>query len=324
MKQNNKKTNKIALILLGLFLAGCGNITVAEPQDADTPIVESDTSVPESQDTSTAEDTTNNTNSDLETNVQEDRDSEAAANIVQENQDAADTTVPASSNTIIYLENPSWEHFQAKEVSSAASPLTLTLLTETPNQITDAEQWFSRNDLSLESGHDGKYLCNVFFDYSSYPGTIQVTNTESGEIFTFDFENYQYKNPLSEDTPYMEQQLRYAQIKDDVLYFSISHLTYSSSLPQHAYVGAIDLKEKTLLWKSSPLVSNSRNFAIVGDVLLCGYGFTAEPDYIYQLDLASGQTIGQTPVKSMADYLILKDDTLYVRTYDTDYTFQVQ
>ncbi len=314
MKRNNKKSNKIALILLGLFLAGCGNIAVPEPQDADTPIVESDTSVPESQDESTAEETTNNTNSAPETDVQEKQDSETAADIAPSD----------SSNTIIYLENPSWEHFQAKEASTAASPLTLTLLTETPNQITDTEQWFSRNDLSLESGNDGKYLCNVFFDYSSYPGTIQVTDTESGEVFTFDFENYQYKNPLSEDTPYMEQQLRYAQIKDDVLYFSISHLTYSSSLPQHAYVGAIDLKEKTLLWKSNPLVSNARNFAIIGDVLLCGYGFTAEPDYIYQLDLASGQTIGQTPVKSMADYLILKDDTLYVRTYDTDYTFQVQ
>ena len=87
---------------------------------------------------------------------------------------------------------------------------------------------------------------------------------------------------------------------------------------------AVDLSSQKVLWKSRPLVCNADNFVILGDVLLCGYGFTAEPDYLYQLDLATGQVLAQLPIKSKADYLILKDQVLYVRTYNTDYTFQIQ
>ena len=39
-----------------------------------------------------------------------------------------------------------------------------------------------------------------------------------------------------------------------------------------------------MLWQSPSLVANADGFAVVGDVIVTGYGFTAEPDYLYALD----------------------------------------
>ena len=152
-----------------------------------------------------------------------------------------------------------------------------------------------------------------------------MVDGEKGEVFELDFSDFEYAGDFKQsEKEFVRQQIRYAQVKDHILYLSIGHLTYAASSPHNAYVAAVDLAEKKLLWKSQPLVSNAANFVIKGDVLLCGYGFTAEPDYIYQLDLGSGKVIDKTAVKSKADYLILKDNILYVRTYNTDYTFRIE
>jgi hypothetical protein len=58
--------------------------------------------------------------------------------------------------------------------------------------------------------------------------------------------------------------------------------------------------------------------------LICGYGFTAEPDFLYVLERATGKTVSKVPLKSGPDFLIEKDGELFVRTYDTDYVFTVR
>ena len=171
----------------------------------------------------------------------------------------------------------------------------------------------------------GKYGLGIPSDENGGKCRIQVVDGEKGEVFELDFSDFEYAGDFKQsEKEFVRQQIRYAQIKDHILYLSIGHLTYAESSPHNAYVAAVDLAEKKLLWKSQPLVSNAANFVIKGDVLLCGYGFTAEPDYIYQLDLGSGKVIDKTAVKSKADYLILKDNILYVRTYNTDYTFRIE
>ena len=45
---------------------------------------------------------------------------------------------------------------------------------------------------------------------------------------------------------FVRQQIRYAQIKDHILYLSIGHLTYAESSPHNAYVAAVDLAEKKI------------------------------------------------------------------------------
>lgn len=272
------------MIILGMLLAGCGNHTAAESTEMPEPDISS----------------------------QEKNISMAA---------------PADLGAIrqIHMENPSWEYYCATEPASLAAPLKLTKLTQEANQITDTDDWFEKNNLSLNVEGSGKYGLGIPSDENGGKCRIQVVDGEKGEVFELDFSDFEYAGDFKQsEKEFVRQQIRYAQVKDHILYLSIGHLTYAESSPHNAYVAAVDLAEKKLLWKSQPLVSNAANFVIKGDVLLCGYGFTAEPDYIYQLALGSGKVIDKTAVKSKADYLILKDNILYVRTYNTDYTFRIE
>lgn len=272
------------MIILGMLLAGCGNHTAAESTGMPEPDISS----------------------------QEKNISMAA---------------PADLGAIrqIHMENPSWEYYCATEPASLAAPLKLTKLTQEANQITDTDDWFEKNNLSLNVEDSGKYGLGIPSDENGGKCRIQVVDGEKGEVFELDFSDFEYAGDFKQsEKEFVRQQIRYAQVKDHILYLSIGHLTYAESSPHNAYVAAVDLAEKKMLWKSQPLVSNAANFVIKGDVLLCGYGFTAEPDYIYQLDLGSGKVIDKTAVKSKADYLIVKDNILYVRTYNTDYTFRIE
>ena len=65
------------------------------------------------------------------------------------------------------------------------------------------------------------------------------------------------------------------------------------------------------------------NFLVKGDVIFCGYGFTAEDDYLYQLDKNTGEVIDRLPLKKIPDLMAEKDDRLYVHTYSYDYVIQV-
>ena len=272
------------MIILGMLLAGCGNHTAAESTEMPEPDISSQ-----------------------------------EKNILM--------AAPADLGAIrqIHMENPSLEYYCAMEPASLAAPLKLTKLTQEANQITDTDDWFEKNNLSLNVEDSGKYGLGIPSDENGGKCRIQVVDGEKGEVFELDFSDFEYAGDFKQsEKEFVRQQIRYAQIKDHILYLSIGHLTYAESSPHNAYVAAVDLAEKKLLWKSQPLVSNAANFVIKGDVLLCGYGFTAEPDYIYQLDLGSGKVIDKTAVKSKADYLILKDNILYVRTYNTDYTFRIE
>jgi len=63
---------------------------------------------------------------------------------------------------------------------------------------------------------------------------------------------------------------------------------------------------------------------VIGDWVVCGYGFTAEPDALFVLDRATGKTAARVPLPSGPAQLVLKDGTLFVRTYDHDLTFRIQ
>ena len=102
-----------------------------------------------------------------------------------------------------------------------------------------------------------------------------------------------------------------------VLYAQTGHLTYArSSYGLNAYLNAIDLKTKRLLWRSPALVANTRNFVLAGDVIVSGYGFTAEPDYLYALDRSTGQVLARLLLPSAPEQIARHGSTLTVRTYD--------
>ena len=45
---------------------------------------------------------------------------------------------------------------------------------------------------------------------------------------------------------------------------------------------------------------NSMNFVVKGDVILCGYGFTSEEDYLYQINRNTGEIAGPVGVEKDA------------------------
>lgn len=66
------------------------------------------------------------------------------------------------------------------------------------------------------------------------------------------------------------------------------------------------------------------NFVVKDDVIICGYGFTEEKDYIYQLDMNTGKVLGKTELEKMPDLMVEQDGKLYVHTYSYDYVFEIQ
>ena len=84
------------------------------------------------------------------------------------------------------------------------------------------------------------------------------------------------------------------QAPTGILYVETAHPTYAkSSYGRNAYVSAIDVKKRKLLWRSPALVANAAHFVLLNDTIVSGYGFTAEPDYLYALDRATGKVKGR-------------------------------
>ncbi len=120
------------------------------------------------------------------------------------------------------------------------------------------------------------------------------------------------------------QFIRWAKIYDGTLYVSIIINGYSSEEPNSSYMVAIQPDTGYVLWRSQPLVANANNFEIVKDTIICGYGFTAEPDYIYLLDRFTGQEMDKIPVNSAPDQFEVVGNELYVATYNTAYEFKIE
>ena len=244
----------------------------------------------------------------------------------------------AAAETIV-LPPPDFKPTPVKTVPAKA-PVTLRLVSSTANAITDDDAWFEKNDLALNRRDDApddlpsqidgaKFLYAIRSgdrhlgiygpDYAG--GTIVV-----GSDFVFDFSNYRLApRNVEGDLEYVEQRVLWAEVQGNVLYVAHGHRTYArSSHGMNAYLTAIDIKSGKPLWHSAPLVANATNFTLLDDDhLVTGYGFTAEPDFLYVLRAKDGAAVAKVPLKSGPSYLLRKGDRLFVRTYDRDYVFRV-
>lgn len=238
-----------------------------------------------------------------------------------------------------------------------AEPLGLVEESSQRNEITDDAAWFERHgfrlptltppnpfrglkgdlprdvptkwyDLMLVRAIESPDALFLFFGnhfgdahvmFSLDPGTYEVRQA-------WDFSNYSFApENVPDDLGFVFQSLQWAWELDGTVYVSHFHRTYaSSSMEMNGYITALDAETGELVWRTEPLVCNSQNFLLLGDVIVCGYGFTEEPDYVYQLNRHTGETIARTPTRTAPDYLFEKDGRLYVRCYDTDYVFGME
>ena len=220
----------------------------------------------------------------------------------------------------IRIENPSWNYYTAESVVSGTKPYTLKLVEESTNEVIDTEEWRAEHELNYESKNaEGNRLALV-----ENGGTLVNIYEDGTCIAGLDFADYIYAPDLVEEyKEFVDETVQDAKIVNGILYVSVFHYTYAEFAPSNAYIVAINLEDYSVIWKSQPLVCNSLNFEIVDDIIFCGYGFTAEPDYLYQLDRITGCVLDKTELKSKPDYIICVGDTLSVRTYNTDYVFEI-
>ena len=111
--------------------------------------------------------------------------------------------------------------------------------------------------------------------------------------YALDFKKYVWppRNRPGEKE-FVYEELVWAREANGVLYVQNAHLTYArSSYGQNAYITAFDAQTKRRLWRSSALVANAQTFAVTPDYLITGYGFTAEPDWLYLLDRRTGRVV---------------------------------
>ena len=238
---------------------------------------------------------------------------------------------PTKTNEITYqIENPSWEYYCSDAVVEAENiSFELEQIYEVKNDITDLDDWLASNEITMpQFPYSDEYYFYTFTGDHFYESTGLVIfgKNHSYHIdmnsFTMTPDKvYEANDPfLTNNRGYVN----FAKIKDGILYVSTGHKGYTVNNPSTGYITAIDLGTGEVLWKSLPQVSNAYNFEIIGDVIICGYGFTDEDDFLYVLNRTNGQVMEQIPLKSMAEYIVAKGSTLYVRTYNRNYEFSIK
>lgn len=195
----------------------------------------------------------------------------------------------------------------------AVSPLTLKIVSEEENGIDFANEWYESKQLSLPMV--GKEWNNFYDDEYQY-----IWSGDALYIYENISGNCLYVLEYPTDKWYING--NNVCLLDDIFY-GIS-VTNGYAQPDSCFMFAYDLKNNKLLWRSGDQTCNTMNFIVKKDVIICGYGFTSEKDYLYQLNLHTGEVIASLELKKQPDLLVPQDNMLYVHTYSYNYTIEMQ
>ena len=195
----------------------------------------------------------------------------------------------------------------------AAAPFDLRIVSEEENGIDFANEWYDRKGLSLPMiGTDW----NSFYD-DNYQ---YLWSDEDLYIFENGTGNCLYVLTYPTDKWYING--NNACLKDGIFYGA--SVTNGYAQPDTCFMFAYDLENDKLLWRSADQTCNSMNFIVKNNVIICGYGFTSEDDYLYQLNLHTGEVLSRLKLKKQPDLLVYQDNTLYVHTYSYNYTIEIK
>lgn len=197
--------------------------------------------------------------------------------------------------------------------SDAAVPFDLKIVSEEENGIDFANEWYDSKGLSLPmTGTDW----NSFYD-DNYQ---YLWSGEDLYIFENGTGNCLYVLTYPTDKWYING--NNACLRDGIFYGA--SVTNGYAQPDTCFMFAYDLEDNKLLWRSADQTYNSMNFIVKDNVILCGYGFTSEDDYLYQLDLHTGEILSRLKLKKQPDLLVYQDHMLYVHTYSYNYTIEIE
>ena len=193
------------------------------------------------------------------------------------------------------------------------TPLKWNILSEEDNGIDFADEWYASENLSLPMiGTDWNSFSDENYEYLWEGEDLYIYENGTG--------NCLYVLHYPTDKWYVNGNNAY--LKDGIFYGASVANGYAQ--PNTCFVFAYDLENEKLLWRSADQSYNSMNFVVEGDVLICGYGFTAEPDYLYQINRNTGEIIDRLLLKKMPDLIVEQDEKLYVHTYSYNYVIEIE
>ena len=245
---------------------------------------------------------------DAEANAGE-AESETEADATVENGADAETGTDAEPRYItIDLSQTQETHPEGADVT----PLTLKVVSEEGNGIDMAYEWYDREQLSLPMIGDGwDHFYDDEYEYQWIGDALYIYEKET--------ETCLYGLSYPTDKWYVNG--NNACLKDGIFYGGSVMNGYAQ--PNTCFLFAYDLDQDELVWRSADQSYNSMNFLVKGDVILCGYGFTEEDDYLYQINRNTGEIIDRLLLKKKPDLLIEQDGKLYVHTYSYDYVIEM-
>lgn len=150
-----------------------------------------------------------------------------------------------------------------------------------------------------------------------YVAITKDTKTEA----VFDLESFRHPpkvNPQWKE--FAVGDVTFALTSGDVLYVANGGGSYAREMfGKKAFMSAISISTKKLLWRSAPLVHGGGPFALWKEYLVTGYGFTDEPDNLFLIRRDNGVTAAKLPLDSGPDEILVTGDVANVTAYSHTY-----
>ena len=300
------KVKYLPLIILCMLLTGCGNKNnISKEVPTETAVHTSEVELKTAVETESESTSESDTKTVAEESSETDMKTETSP---VANEDTVNNT-PGTKYITIDLSTARETH----PTGDAAAPFDLKIVSEEENGIDFANEWYDRKGLSLPMiGTDW----NSFYD-DNYQ---YLWSGEDLYIFENGTGNCLYVLTYPTDKWYING--NNACLKDGIFYGA--SVTNGYAQPDTCFMFACDLEDNKLLWRSADQTYNSMNFIVKDNVIICGYGFTSEDDYLYQLNLHTGEVLSRLKLKKQPDLLVYQDNTLYVHTYSYNYTIEIE
>ncbi len=261
--------------------------------------------------------------------------------------DAGDPNAADSALQAVALAAPDFKG-SPLPLNKSIQQVKLNQKSKVSNGSAGESEWFDKNQLQLPiiysvEPYIPKWLPNAYVprdvpdNLKSYNGIPLMTAYEYGDTQVYTYGDVYYhvvtlqitKNDqpvraydLSSFAAQYQHYIAWAVVEDDVLYIQHTGNGYAAGFDgNNGYISAISIPDNKLLWTSKPLTANARNFIVSENSIICGYGFTDEPDYLYVLDKFSGERVQTVKLKTGPDFIVQNGALLYVRTYNENYVF---
>ena len=253
---------------------------------------------------------TDNSNEDVKVTDMHNEDLETT----EDNDEGIVTTEPIyadlqDEHKMLTIELASVKEFHAQ--GDEIEPFNLQIVSEEDNGVDWANEWYAQMNLSLPMiGNEWNRFYDEVYEYVWMGECLEIYEKETGKhLYTLEYPTDKwYVNGNN------------ACIIDGVFYGASIANGYAQ--PDTCFMFAYDLNKEELLWRSADQSYNTMNFIVKEDVIICGYGFTAEKDYLYQINRYTGEIIDKTELKKMPDLLVEQDGKLYVHTYSYNYIIE--